>query len=100
LTGLTEDESVSLFIIFNLPVGATDTTQLAAFLKKTALTLEVAITDTPRQSNPDARREKFEGTIVYTTTIAQDAEKSTEQVDGHWLVAWNVTVPISSSSTM
>jgi hypothetical protein len=89
------DESVFLFIIFNVPVDATDATQLDAFLKETVLTLEVAITDTPRQSDPGVRREKFEGTVVYSTTIATDAERVTEEIDGQWLVAWNLTVPIS-----
>jgi hypothetical protein len=89
------DESVFLFIIFDVPVAATDITQLDAFLKETVLTLEVAITDTPRHSDPGVRRERFEGTVVYSTTIATDAERVTEQIDGQWLVAWNLNVAIS-----
>lgn len=55
----------------------------------------MAITDTPRQTDLDRRREKFEGTIVYTTTIPNTAETVQEQIDGQWYVAWSVSVPIS-----
>jgi hypothetical protein len=96
LSQLTTDESVSLFVVFNLPIQNADATQLDAFLKETVLTLEVAITDTPRQSDPGVRREKFEGTVVYTATVQPDAERITEQDDGQWLVAWTLTVPIST----
>ena len=74
---------------------AADEEQLTAFLKETLLTLEVAITDTPRQTDPGSRREKFEGTIVYTTTVPNTAETVQEQIEGQWYVAWNVSVPIS-----
>ena len=74
---------------------AADEEQLAAFLKETLLTLEVAITDTPRQTDPGSRREKFEGTIVYTTTVPNTAETVQEQIEGQWYVSWNVSVPIS-----
>ena len=89
------DENVSLFVIFKLPIDAVDTEELDEFFKDTVLTLEVSITDTPKQSDPTARREKFEGTPVYTLTVPEDAERITEQADGHWYTAWNISVPIS-----
>ena len=86
---------MSLFLIFRLSIDAADTDQLEAFLKETVLTLEVAITDTPRSSDASAKREKFEGTTVYTTTIPESSERVKEKIEGQWFVAWNVTVPIS-----
>jgi len=92
---LTIDENVSLFAVFKLPIDAVDKNQLDAFLKDTVLTVEVSITDTPKQTDPNARREKFEGIPVYTVTVPEDAERITDQMDGYWLVAWHVSVPIS-----
>jgi hypothetical protein len=91
------DENVSLFIIFTLPLDAVSESELSAFLANTAVALEVSITDTPKQSDPTARREKFEGTPVYTVTVPDDAERITGQVDGHWHTAWNISIPISRS---
>ena len=93
---LMTDESVSLHIIFRLPVEAADEDQLAAFLKETVLTLEVAITDSPRQADSGPRREKFEGTIVFATTVPSAAETVQEQIEGQWYVAWTVSAPIST----
>ena len=56
--------------------------------------LEVAITDAPRQSDP-TRREKFEGTVVYTTIVSDNPERTKDKIDGDWIVVWDVTVPIS-----
>ena len=86
---------MSLFLIFKLSIDAADTDQLDAFLNETILTLEVAITDTPRSSDASAKREKFEGTIVYTTNIPESSERVKERIEGQWFVAWKVTVPIS-----
>jgi len=85
---------VSLFIIFKIPAGSVEADQLDLFLKETVLTLEVAITETARQIDP-LRREKFEGTIVHTATVSEDAERIKEQIEDHWLIAWNLSVPIS-----
>lgn len=93
--GLIVDESVSLFIIFKIPVEAVETDQLDVFLKETVLTLEVAITETTRQQDP-TRREKFEGVVVHTATISEESEKTKEQIEDHWLIAWNLSVPIST----
>jgi hypothetical protein len=90
------DENVSLFVIFNIPVDLVDANQLDSFLKETLLTLEVAVTDTPRQSDSGVRREKFEGTVVYTASVLDDCERIKEEIDGQWLVAWNLIVPIST----
>ena len=89
------DETVSLFIIFRLPVDEMDLSQLNSFLKETILAIEVAITDTPRQSDPDAKREKFDGITVYTATVSETSEAVKELIEGQWFVAWNVCVPIS-----
>ena len=86
---------MSLFLIFRLSTDAVDTDQLDAFLRETILNLEVAITDTPRSSDASAKREKFEGTVVYTTTISESSERVKEEIDGQWVVAWEATVPIS-----
>ena len=86
---------MSLFLIFKSSTDAVDTDQLDTFLKETLLILEVAITNSPRSSDASAKREKFEGTVVYSTTIPESSEKFKEQIDGQWLVAWKVTVPIS-----
>ena len=94
LRRITVDESVNLFIIFKIPVEAVEAEQLDVFLKETVLTLEVAITETTRQNDP-VRREKFEGTIVHTTTISEDSERIKEKVEDHWLISWNLSVPIS-----
>lgn len=80
-----------------MPVDAADTEQLDAFLKETILTLEVAITDTPRGSDSSGKREKFEGTTVYSTIIPESLENIKEQVEGQWFVAWNINVPISNT---
>ena len=90
------DESVSLFIIFRLSANAADAEQLNAFLKEIILNIEVTITDTPRQSDASAKREKFEGAIVYSTNIPATSDKAIENIDGQWHVAWNITVPISN----
>ena len=92
---VTVDESVNLFIIFKVPVGSVENDQLDAFLKETVLTLEVAITETTRQ-NDSIRREKFDGIVVHTTTITEDSERIKEQIEDHWLIAWNLSVPIST----
>ena len=68
--------------------------QLDVFLKETVLTLEVAVTETTRQ-NDSVRREKFEGTVVHTSTISEDSERIKERTDDHWLISWNLSVPIS-----
>jgi hypothetical protein len=78
-----------------LSVEVADTDRLDAFLKEILLALEVSITDTPRGSDPSVKREKFEGTVVYSTVIPESSERIQEQIDGQWFVAWNVTVPIS-----
>jgi hypothetical protein len=96
LTGA--DESVSLFLVFRLSAEAADETRLHAFLKEIVLNLEVAITDTPRQSDPATKREKFEGAVVYAASIPDTADRIIEKADGQWYVAWNVIVPISIRS--
>jgi hypothetical protein len=96
LHGLTAaDESLALFIIFRLSADAANEEQLNAFLREIVLVLEVAITDTPRHSDAAAKREKFEGTVVHATTIPETADRTVENIDDHWHVAWHVTVPIS-----
>jgi hypothetical protein len=90
------DESVSLFLVFRLAADAVDEPRLHAFLKEIVLNLEVAITDSPRQSDPTTKREKFEGTVVYAASIPETADRIIEQADGQWYVAWNVIVPIST----
>jgi hypothetical protein len=97
---LTVDENVSLFIVFRLSVDAVDTDRLDAFFKEILLALEVAITDTPRGSDPSGKREKFDGTVVYSTVIPESSERIQEQIDGQWFVAWNVMVPISLFPSM
>ena len=87
---------MSLFVVFKLPVELVDIDQLDSFLKETVLTLEVAVTDTPRQADSGIRREKFEGTVVYTTSVLDSSESTREQIEGQWLVAWNLSVPIST----
>jgi hypothetical protein len=81
-------------VIFKLPVEAADAELFGSFIKETQLILEVAITDTPRQSDP-TRREKFEGTVVYTTVVSENSEQTKDQIDASWVVIWGVTVPIS-----
>jgi hypothetical protein len=81
--------------MLKLPVGASDTDQLDAFLKEIILTVEVVVTESPRQSDPGAKREKFEGSVVYSTTIPDASEGIKEQIEEQWFVAWNVNVPIS-----
>ena len=89
------DENVSLFVIFKLPVDAIGADRLDAFLKDVTLTLEVSITETPKQTDPNLRREKFEGVPVYTTTLPEDANRIIEEIDGYWHVAWGLSAPIS-----
>jgi len=90
------DESVSLFIIFRLSADAANGDQLNTFLKEIILNIEVAITDTPRQSDATAKREKFEGAVVYSANIPETSDKTIEKIDGQWYVAWNTTVTISN----
>jgi hypothetical protein len=94
------DENVSLFVMLKLLVGATDTDQLDAFLKEIILTVEVAVTESPWQSDLGAKREKFEGSVVYSTTIPDALEGIKEQIEEQWFVAWNVNVPISLPHTI
>ena len=77
-----------------------DADQLDAFLAEIVLNLEVALTDTPRQSDPTATRHKFEGTVVHVAPVPNTSEKVKEQIEGQWFVAWNVSVPISSSPSI
>lgn len=81
-------------------MNAAAESDLDEFLKETILTIEVAITDTPRQSDAGAKREKFEGLVVYTTTVTETEVKIREQVEEEWYIAWNVTVPISKYSAL
>jgi hypothetical protein len=92
---LTADESVSLFVIFKLAASEADSETLNAFLKEIILNVEVAITDAPKQPDPSGKREKFEGAVVYSTTIPESSELLKEEIDGQWLVVWDVSVPIS-----
>lgn len=81
-------------MIFKLPAESADAELFESFINETHLILEVAITDTPRQSDP-TRREKFEGTVVYTTVVSENSERTKDQIDSNWVVIWDVTVPIS-----
>jgi hypothetical protein len=91
------DETIELFIIFKVPLESADADLLAAFLKEVVLSIEVAITDTPRQSDSGTKREKFEGSVVYATTVQNESESLKEEIDGHRFVAWSLSVPISQS---
>jgi len=81
-------------VIFKLPAEAANAELFESFINETHLILEVAITDTPRQSDP-TRREKFEGTVVYTTVVSENSQRTKDQTDSNWVVIWDVTVPIS-----
>ena len=87
---------MSLFVIFKLPVTEADSNTLDAFLKETILNVEVAIIETPKQSDQETRREKFDGAVVYARAVSETSETIRKEVEGQWLIVWKVIVPISS----
>jgi hypothetical protein len=78
-----------------VPLDVADADVLSTFLKQTVLSIEVALTDTPRQSDPGVKREKFEGSVVHAATVDSESQLLKEQLDGQWFVVWNLTVPVS-----